>query len=115
MRFPAFFARGTGARRGGSPPRSPPSSAPPRFPHSGGPLRAGPRTLYPVHGFWLWTDANVFVASQLALDPDANVQGLVKRWARSRFGDGRIADAMPGVLDLTRKAVLQGFYIRPYA
>ena len=36
----------------------------------GGPLRAGPRSLYSVHGFWLWTDANAFVASRLALDPD---------------------------------------------
>src|SRR5262245_11837657 len=85
------------------------------LPQFGGPLRAGPRTLYPLRGFWLWTDANVFVASQLALDPDADADGLAKRWARGRFGDERIADAIPGVLDLTRGAVLEGFYIRPFA
>src|SRR5262249_42793021 len=48
-------------------------------------------------------------------DPDADVDGLAKRWARGRFGDERIADAIPGVLDLTRGAVLEGFYIRPFA
>ena len=43
------------------------------FTQFGGPLRAGPRMLYPLHGFWLWTDANVFVASHLASDPGADV------------------------------------------
>src|SRR5262245_31918107 len=43
------------------------------FTQAGGPLRAGPRTLYPLHGFWLWTDANVFVTSRLAVNPNADV------------------------------------------
>ena len=52
------------------------------FTQFGGPLRAGPRTLYPLHGFWLWTDANVFVASRLAVDPDADVSELARRVGR---------------------------------
>jgi hypothetical protein len=83
---------------------------------SGGPLRAGPRSLYPVHGFWLWTDANVFVASQLALDRGAGVSDLTRRWAASTFGeDARIVDAVTSVLAATRTAVRDGFYIRPFA
>src|SRR5262249_35351328 len=82
----------------------------------GGPLRAGPRTLYPLHGFWLWTDANVFVASSLAAHPDADVNALTKRWAEMRFGhDPRIADAITKVMTETRDAVRKGFYIRPFA
>jgi hypothetical protein len=46
----------------------------------GGPVRAGPRSLYPLHGFWLWTDANVFVASRLALDPGADLRALERQW-----------------------------------
>src|SRR5262245_7103662 len=85
------------------------------FTQFGGPLRAGPRTLYPLHGFWLWTDANVFVASKLALDPGADVGQLLKQWAAANFPDARVADAVADALVLTRSAVLDGFYIRPFA
>jgi len=85
------------------------------FSQFGGPLRAGPRTLYPLHGFWLWTDANVFVASQLAVNPGANVNQILKRWAASNFDDARIADAVAEMLVRTRRAVLDGFYIRSFA
>ena len=86
------------------------------LPQFGGPLRAGPRTLYPLHGFWLWTDANVFVASHLAVDPEADVSELARTWARARFGDDpRITDAVVHVLTEGRKAVLTGLYIRPFA
>ena len=82
----------------------------------GGPLRAGPRSLYPIHGFWLWTDANVFVASRLALDRSADVRGLVRQWAAGRFhGSPQVADAVERVLTRTRAAVRTGFYIRPFA
>jgi hypothetical protein len=82
----------------------------------GGPLRAGPRTLYPLHGFWLWTDANVFVASRLAVDPSADITELARTWARARFGnDERIVDAITRALTRTRDAVLEGFYIRSFA
>ncbi len=82
----------------------------------GGPLRAGPRTLYPLHGFWLWTDANVFVASSLAAHPDANVFNLTRQWAERQFGhDPRIVNAVATAMTDTREAVLEGFYIRPFA
>jgi hypothetical protein len=86
------------------------------FTQNGGPLRAGPRTLYPLHGFWLWTDANVFVASRLAIDPDADVATLAREWAASTFSrDPGIVEAVATALNETRTAVLDGFYIRPFA
>lgn len=86
------------------------------FTQAGGPLRAGPRMLYPLHGFWLWTDVNVFVASKLAMDPGADVGTLVRQWAGQTFGhDARIVEAVASALTETRNAVLEGFYIRPFA
>jgi Glycosyl hydrolase family 67 C-terminus len=86
------------------------------FTQIGGPLRAGPRTLYPFHGFWLWTDANVFAASRLAIDPDADLRGLARQWAERTFGtNARVVDAVTRALVESRKTVLDGFYIRPFA
>jgi hypothetical protein len=89
------------------------------YSQAGGPLRAGPRMLYPFHGFWLWTDANVFVASHLATDPSADVRELARQWASERFGgdpvDQRVGDAVANMLIETRRAVLNGFYIRAFA
>jgi len=86
------------------------------FTQAGGPLRAGPRMLYPLHGFWLWTDANVFVASRLAIDPYADVPTLTREWAARRFSrDPQVTDVVARALTETRNAVLEGFYIRPFA
>ncbi len=86
------------------------------FTQFGGPLRAGPRTLYPLHGFWVWSDANVYVALRLAANPAAEVSQLARQWASRTFGDDpHVVDAVAGVLAATRTAVLQGFYIRPFA
>jgi hypothetical protein len=82
----------------------------------GGPLHAGPRTLYPLHGFWLWSDANVFVASRVAANPNADVAELQREWAARTFGrDPQVVEAVAQALTETRAAVLQGFYIRPFA
>jgi hypothetical protein len=82
----------------------------------GGPLRAGPRSLYPLRGFWLWTDANTFVASQLAIHPDADVSQLARQWATAHFGGNTvIVDAVTNILLRSRDVVLKGFYIRPFA
>src|SRR5262249_53985154 len=86
------------------------------FTQAGGPLRAGPQALYPLHGFWLWTDANVFAASRLAVDPGVQVPDVAREWAARTFGDDpRIVEAVTSGLAETREAVLKGFYIRPFA
>src|SRR5262245_16041251 len=55
------------------------------FTQFGGPPRAAPRTLYPLHGFWAWSDANVYAASRLAAEPGAEVAGLARQWAARTF------------------------------
>jgi hypothetical protein len=82
----------------------------------GGPLRAGPLSLYDVAGFWRWTDANVYATTRLALEPGADPRVLAEDWARSTFGDDPIvARAMGHLLLTSREALETGFYIRPYA
>ncbi|MDM7913760.1 MAG: hypothetical protein QUU85_00640, partial [Candidatus Eisenbacteria bacterium] len=82
----------------------------------GGPLRAGPLSLYPRHGFWLWTDANVYATSRLALDPWRDLEAVTREWAAGCFGpDPEIVDAVVSVLGESRAAVEGGLYIRPFA
>jgi hypothetical protein len=89
------------------------------YSQSGGPLRAGPRMVYPFHGFWMWTDANVFVGSHLATNPSADVRGLARQWASERFGEASrdpvVGEAIANMLIETRRAVREGFYIRAFA
>ena len=52
----------------------------------GGPLRAGPRSLYPFHGFNLITDLNVYTTAKLAQNPYADINDLTEAWIIDNFG-----------------------------
>src|SRR5262249_52186426 len=83
---------------------------------NGGPLRAGPMSLYPLEGFWLWTDANVYASSQLALDPERTPADLAGGSGRPELtGDSTAVAALTELLLLSSNAVEQGYYIRPFA
>ncbi|GLY79014.1 hypothetical protein [Actinoallomurus iriomotensis] len=82
----------------------------------GGPLRAGPRTLYLRAGFWQMFDLNVYTAARLAADPDADPARLSADWIRQTFStDPSTVRAMGQVLALSRRAITNGLYIGPYA
>jgi hypothetical protein len=78
----------------------------------GGPLHAGPLSLYPLHGFWILVDANVYTTARLAWDPEADIETLTESWIRKNFGDdpGTI-HSLSQLLFLSRKAILKGFYV----
>ncbi len=83
---------------------------------NGGPQQAGPLSLYPFYGFWLNIDANSYVTSQLAWDPDADPVELARAWVRRMFGtDPQVVDALTEMLFLSRQAALKGLYISPFA
>jgi len=83
---------------------------------NGGPLRASPLSLYPLQGFWLWIDANAFVASRLALDPHAPVAALTAEWVRRELTtDSTAVAALTELLLLSPDPIERGFYIRPFA
>jgi hypothetical protein len=82
----------------------------------GGPLRAGPRTLYLREGFWQLYDLNVYSAGRLAWDPEADPGAVTADWARRTFStDPSTVAAIGEVMALSRQAVTKGLYIGPYA
>lgn len=83
---------------------------------AGGPLKAGPLSIYPFYGFWQLTDLNVDVTGKLAWDPNADVGELTNRWIRKTFGsDPAVVRAVGMVMHRSREAILKGLYVRPFA
>lgn len=82
----------------------------------GGPLHAGPRSLYPLHGFWSWIDANAWATSRLAQDPSLEGETLAAGWVRETVSrDPRVVEGLTDVLLRSREAVEKGLYVRPFA
>jgi hypothetical protein len=82
----------------------------------GGPLRAGPRTLWLRAGFWQLFDLNVYTAARLAADPDADPAQLTADWIRQTLStDPATVAAIGQVFALSRQAITEGLYIGPYA
>ncbi|WP_203596800.1 hypothetical protein [Actinomadura bangladeshensis] len=82
----------------------------------GGPLRAGPMTLYLRTGFWQMWDLNVYLTARLAWDPDADVAAATNDWIRQTFSDDPdTISAIAQVMALSRSAIGKGLYIGPYA
>jgi hypothetical protein len=83
---------------------------------NGGPQQAGPMSLYPFYGFWQAIDANSFVTSRAAWEPDADPAELARSWVRRTFGpDPAVAEPLTELFFLSRPAALQGLYINPFA
>ncbi|WP_207938792.1 hypothetical protein [Actinomadura darangshiensis] len=82
----------------------------------GGPLRAGPMTLYLRTGFWQMWDVNVYLTARLAWDPSLDVAAATNDWIRQAFSDDpATVSAIAQVMALSRSAVGKGLYIGPYA
>jgi hypothetical protein len=82
----------------------------------GGPLRAGPMSLYLRAGFWQLYDLNTYAVAQLAWDPDADPAQLTADWAYRTFsGDQATVAAIGQAMALSREALTKGLYIGPYA
>lgn len=82
----------------------------------GGPVRAGPLSLYPLHGSWAWIDANVYATSRLASDPGMDAAAVARDWvARELSSDPEVVEVVSGILLRSREAVERGFYVRPFA
>ncbi len=82
----------------------------------GGPLRAGPMTLYLRDGFWQMWDLDVYLTARLAWDPDVDVAAATTDWVRQTFSDDPATiDRITQALALSRTAINDGLYIGPYA
>lgn len=82
----------------------------------GGPLRAGPLSIYPFHGFNVITDANVFVTAKLAQNPFADMKGITAEWIRFYFGEDSLLTAnLTEMLLMSHDITRQGLYITEFA
>ncbi|MEW2428617.1 hypothetical protein AB0877_11430 [Micromonospora sp. NPDC047644] len=82
----------------------------------GGPLRAGPMSLYLRAGFWQLYDLNTYAVGRLAWDPSADPARVTADWAYHTFsGDPDTVAAIGQAMALSRQAVTKGLYIGPYA
>jgi hypothetical protein len=82
----------------------------------GGPLRAGPRTLYLRAGFWQLYDLNQYVTARLAWDPDLDPARATADWVRRTFSDDpATVSAICQALALSRDTIMKGLYVGPYA
>ncbi|MCG5468310.1 hypothetical protein LADH09A_002170 [Micromonospora sp. LAH09] len=82
----------------------------------GGPLRAGPMSLYLRAGFWQLYDLNTYAVGRLAWDPNADPAQVTADWAYRTFsGDPATVAAIGQAMALSRQAVTRGLYIGPYA
>lgn len=83
---------------------------------SGGPLRAGPLSLYPFQGFWRMIDPNVYATARLLENPDADLLAVTEQWVRDNYGrDPQLVAALRDALLESHDIVQQGLYVAPYA
>ena len=83
----------------------------------GGPLRAGPMTLYLRTGFWQLYDLNTYGAARLAWDPDADVGAGHRRLGAADWfsDDPATVTAITEAMARSREAITRGLYIGPFA
>ena len=82
----------------------------------GGPLRAGPLSIYPLHGFNLMTDLNVYAMGQLVNNPKADIRKITSDWVGQNFGtDSVLNETVTEVMLNSHATVQKGLYIGPFA
>ncbi len=86
------------------------------WPQSGGPLRAGPLSIYPFHGFNVITDANVYAHGRLLQNPNVNLHEVAKDWAGLSFGeDSILTSQVANMLLESHEIMRKGMYITEFA
>ena len=82
----------------------------------GGPLRAGPLSLYPFHGFNLVTDLNVYATARLARNPEADIVQITDDWIKEQFGsDPELVKQLRLLLLSSFEVMKKGLYISEFA
>ncbi len=65
-------------------------------------------------GFTKWVEANIFLCSRLALNPDENPSDILKDWVSVEFGP-EASEEIVKILLASEEAARKAFYIRDYA
>jgi len=78
----------------------------------GGPLRHGPLMIYPFHGPWIWTDANVYGTARILRQPEVDVGAVRRDWVRKTFGDDpAVVETVSGILRDSHEVAIHGLTI----
>jgi hypothetical protein len=79
----------------------------------GGPLRAGPMTLYLRTGFWQQYDLNTYGMGRLAWDPRLDPGRVTSDWVQQVLtADPATAATVSAALSRSREAITRGLYIK---
>ncbi len=82
----------------------------------GGPLRAGPMSIYPFHGFNTVTDLNVYAVGRLMNNPAADLKKITADWAGLNFGDDSLMQrTLTHVFLNSHNTTCKGLYISEFA
>jgi hypothetical protein len=82
----------------------------------GGPLRAGPMSIYPFHGFNTITDLNVYAVGRLVNNPAADLTKITADWVTLNFGDDSLMQkTLTHVLMDSHNTTTKGLYISEFA
>ncbi|MCY3414427.1 MAG: hypothetical protein INQ03_22460 [Candidatus Heimdallarchaeota archaeon] len=83
----------------------------------GGPMRAGPLSIYPFHGNWELIDMNVYATAKILWDVDVDMESVTKNWVSATFtsSDADFVDNFTSMLLLSRDAIMKGLYISNFA
>jgi len=82
----------------------------------GGPLRAGPMTLYLRTGFWQMYDVNTYGVGRVAWDPATEPTQVTADWVRQTLtSDPATSAVVVDALGRSREAITRGLYIGPFA
>lgn len=83
---------------------------------AGGPIRQGPMMMYPFHGHWLWTDANVYASAMIAAHPGEPAGRWTREWVRNTFGGGKeVEDGLTELLEMSHGTAVKGLTIPQFA
>jgi len=75
----------------------------------GGPLRHGPLMIYPFHGPWIWTDANVYGTARILHQPDVDAEAVRQDWTRETFGnDPAVVETISSILRDSHEVAVHG-------
>ncbi len=82
----------------------------------GGPLRAGPMSVYPFHGFNTVTDLNVYAVGRLMNNPAADLGKITSDWVGLYFGnDSLMKETLTRVMLNSHSTTRKGLYICEFA
>jgi hypothetical protein len=74
-----------------------------------------PQTHYSyLKGFAEWNEANTYLAASLGMNPKADPQAVLRRWAAATYGESA-AENVTEVLRISPRSIERGYYISDYA